>query len=87
MYKLRRKIIDCFLVPSIGKHAAADSMFTVHWLNNKELMFSLAAEKILAEALISAENKERYEFPLTPSSANNTTETTGISDYSRRGTV
>jgi len=32
---------------------AIDKPFAVHWLNNKELMFSLGAEKLLADALIA----------------------------------
>lgn len=42
---------DCFLVPSLDSGALSEATFAVHWLNNKELIFSLGAEKLLAEAL------------------------------------
>ncbi|KAH7691221.1 RBC-1 protein, partial [Aphelenchoides avenae] len=45
---------DCLLVPSMSSfNPAAKKTFAVHWLNNKELMFTSGAEKILAEALLN----------------------------------
>lgn len=35
--------------------------FTVHWLNNKELIFTSGAERILAEAILN-ENMDRVNF-------------------------
>ncbi|CAD5215760.1 unnamed protein product [Bursaphelenchus okinawaensis] len=43
---------DCFLVPSMdGRDTQRSSAFAVHWLNNKEMLFTHGAEKILAEAI------------------------------------
>ncbi len=36
--------------------------FAVHWLNNKELVFSIGAEKLLAEALIDKRRMRREEI-------------------------
>ncbi|KRZ61540.1 DmX-like protein 1 [Trichinella nativa] len=41
---------DCLLVPSMDSFSQ-DSTMTVHWLNNKELVFCRGAEKVLAEAV------------------------------------
>ncbi|NP_001368760.1 RAVE complex protein Rav1 C-terminal domain-containing protein [Caenorhabditis elegans] len=42
---------DCLLVPSFNDHNN-QKPFSVHWLNNKELVFSVGAEKLLAEAVL-----------------------------------
>ncbi|KRZ07026.1 DmX-like protein 1 [Trichinella zimbabwensis] len=42
--------LDCLLVPSMDSFFQ-DSTMTVHWLNNKELVFCRGAEKVLAEAV------------------------------------
>lgn len=42
---------DCLLVPSIS-NSNSSKPFCVHWLNNKELVFSVGAEKLLAEAVL-----------------------------------
>ncbi|CAI2358263.1 unnamed protein product [Caenorhabditis sp. 36 PRJEB53466] len=42
---------DCLLVPSF-KSQSHQKPFCVHWLNNKELVFSVGAEKLLAEAVL-----------------------------------
>lgn len=44
--------LDCFLVPTMNQFSHFKRPFTVHWLNNKELIFTTGAEKILAEALL-----------------------------------
>ncbi|MFH4976062.1 hypothetical protein AB6A40_002771 [Gnathostoma spinigerum] len=43
---------DCLLVPSLENMIARHKPFTVHWLNNKELVHGIGAEKLLAETLI-----------------------------------
>ncbi|VDM24379.1 unnamed protein product [Toxocara canis] len=43
---------DCLLVPSMENTLAGQKPFAVHWLNNKELVYGIGAEKLLAEALI-----------------------------------
>ncbi|EGT40330.1 CBN-RBC-1 protein [Caenorhabditis brenneri] len=42
---------DCLLVPSFTD-LNNQKPFCVHWLNNKELVFSVGAEKLLAEAVL-----------------------------------
>uniref|UniRef100_A0A8R1HL41 WD_REPEATS_REGION domain-containing protein n=1 Tax=Caenorhabditis japonica TaxID=281687 RepID=A0A8R1HL41_CAEJA len=42
---------DCLLVPSLNA-LNVQKFFCVHWLNNKELVFSVGAEKLLAEAVL-----------------------------------
>ncbi|GMR60970.1 hypothetical protein PMAYCL1PPCAC_31165, partial [Pristionchus mayeri] len=42
---------DCLLVPLMENGSRHQKTFSVHWLNNKELVFSQGAEKLLAEAL------------------------------------
>ena len=42
---------DCLLVPSFNE-LNNQKPFCVHWLNNKELVFSVGAEKLLAEAVV-----------------------------------
>ncbi|UMM43904.1 hypothetical protein L5515_019209 [Caenorhabditis briggsae] len=42
---------DCLLVPSFND-TNIRKPFCVHWLNNKELVFSVGAEKLLAEAVL-----------------------------------
>uniref|UniRef100_A0A915EAK0 Uncharacterized protein n=1 Tax=Ditylenchus dipsaci TaxID=166011 RepID=A0A915EAK0_9BILA len=44
---------DCFLVPQMNSLSHSKRPFTVHWLNNKELIFTNGAERILAEALLN----------------------------------
>ncbi|CDW52018.1 Protein RBC-1, isoform a [Trichuris trichiura] len=41
---------DCLLVPSVDR-CMFDTTMAVHWLNNKELVFSEGAEKLIVEAL------------------------------------
>ncbi|GMT36366.1 hypothetical protein PFISCL1PPCAC_27663 [Pristionchus fissidentatus] len=43
---------DCLLVPLMENGSRHQKTFSVHWLNNKELVFSQGAEKLLAEALL-----------------------------------
>uniref|UniRef100_A0A914VV83 Uncharacterized protein n=1 Tax=Plectus sambesii TaxID=2011161 RepID=A0A914VV83_9BILA len=54
---------DCFLVPSLESTTAVNKPFAVHWLNNKELVFSLGAEKLLAEALLNEQRDSRGHSP------------------------
>ncbi|GMT07275.1 hypothetical protein PENTCL1PPCAC_29449, partial [Pristionchus entomophagus] len=42
---------DCLLVPLMENGSRHQKTFSVHWLNNKELVFSQGAEKLLADAL------------------------------------
>ncbi|KAI6235649.1 hypothetical protein M3Y95_00074000 [Aphelenchoides besseyi] len=45
---------DCFLVPSMDdRDSSMFCAFAVHWLNNKEFLFTYGAEKILAETLLN----------------------------------
>ncbi|KAK0411859.1 hypothetical protein QR680_005883 [Steinernema hermaphroditum] len=45
---------DCLLVPSMDTNNSLQKKpLTVHWLNNKELIFTKGAEKLLAEALLN----------------------------------
>uniref|UniRef100_A0A915ICM9 Uncharacterized protein n=1 Tax=Romanomermis culicivorax TaxID=13658 RepID=A0A915ICM9_ROMCU len=46
---------DCFLVPSFNATSDDSTTFAIHWLNNKELLYSLCVEKLLAEALASTD--------------------------------
>lgn len=55
---------DCFLVPSFNATSDDSTTFAIHWLNNKELLYSLCVEKLLAEALASTDTN------LPPSVAN-----------------
>ncbi|VDM63599.1 unnamed protein product [Angiostrongylus costaricensis] len=41
---------DCMLVPSMENGGVLQKPLCVHWLNNKELVFSIGAEKLLAES-------------------------------------
>lgn len=55
-------IADIPLLPSISSLSAADdeetgSLFTVHWLNNKELHFTLAMEVFLQQLRGSLEQQ------------------------------
>ncbi|TKR87267.1 hypothetical protein L596_011689 [Steinernema carpocapsae] len=51
---------DCLLVPSMDTNNSLQKKpLTVHWLNNKELIFSKGAEKLLAEALLNETLSER----------------------------
>uniref|UniRef100_A0A914ZRW3 RAVE complex protein Rav1 C-terminal domain-containing protein n=1 Tax=Parascaris univalens TaxID=6257 RepID=A0A914ZRW3_PARUN len=62
---------DCLLVPSMENTLAGQKPFAVHWLNNKELVYGIGAEKLLAEALIA-------DQPVTnPSSGSTTTRRSG----------
>ncbi|KAI1722626.1 dmX-like protein 1 [Ditylenchus destructor] len=60
---------DCFLVPSMNPLSRSNRPFTVHWLNNKELVFTAGAERILAEALLS-ESAEKGDSTSTRASHN-----------------
>ncbi|CAJ0959160.1 unnamed protein product, partial [Mesorhabditis belari] len=44
---------DCLLVPTMEGSTHAKKPFAVHWMNNKELVYSQGAEKLLAETLLS----------------------------------
>lgn len=61
-----RKIIglfsDVLLVPSMENSTSKQAPLCVHWLNNKELVFSIGAEKLLAEALLSEEHSKGSLF-------------------------
>ncbi|WKY17140.1 hypothetical protein Q1695_001621 [Nippostrongylus brasiliensis] len=46
---------DCMLVPSMENGGVLQKPLCVHWLNNKELVFSVGAEKLLAEILQQSE--------------------------------
>ncbi|EGT42390.1 hypothetical protein CAEBREN_23638 [Caenorhabditis brenneri] len=50
---------DCLLVPSFTD-LNNQKPFCVHWLNNKELVFSVGAEKLLAEAVLLDLDSEYY---------------------------
>uniref|UniRef100_A0A9J2PHZ4 RAVE complex protein Rav1 C-terminal domain-containing protein n=1 Tax=Ascaris lumbricoides TaxID=6252 RepID=A0A9J2PHZ4_ASCLU len=63
---------DCLLVPSMENTLAGQKPFAVHWLNNKELVYGIGAEKLLAEALIA-------DQPMAnPSSDSTTTRRSGV---------
>lgn len=55
-------------MPSL-ESGLADTTFAIHWMNNKELVYSLAVENLLAEALAF----EHQAIPVTP--------TTGMNGY------
>ncbi|KAK6760766.1 hypothetical protein RB195_022003 [Necator americanus] len=69
---------DCMLVPSMENGGVLQKPLCVHWLNNKELVFSIGAEKLLAEALISENDRrsanvspcENTETEYSPSPSN-----------------
>uniref|UniRef100_A0A158R4B7 WD_REPEATS_REGION domain-containing protein n=1 Tax=Syphacia muris TaxID=451379 RepID=A0A158R4B7_9BILA len=46
-------ILDCFLVPSLENSSVKRKSFSVHWLNNKELMYGIGAERIIAELMLN----------------------------------
>ncbi|CAB3399146.1 unnamed protein product [Caenorhabditis bovis] len=48
---------DCLLVPSMD--STHRKPLCVHWLNNKELVFSVGAEKLLAEAVLMENESSR----------------------------
>ncbi|KJH47114.1 hypothetical protein DICVIV_06822 [Dictyocaulus viviparus] len=58
---------DCMLVPSMENGSVLQKPLCVHWLNNKELVFSIGAEKLLAEALLS-ESEAPHNFPIADES-------------------
>ncbi|CAI5454852.1 unnamed protein product [Caenorhabditis angaria] len=49
---------DCLLVPSMDNSNKTKPL-CVHWLNNKELVFSVGAEKLLAEAVLMESENHR----------------------------
>ncbi|PAV73993.1 hypothetical protein WR25_00480 [Diploscapter pachys] len=53
---------DVLLVPSMENSTSKQAPLCVHWLNNKELVFSIGAEKLLAEALLSEEHSKGNLF-------------------------
>ncbi|KIH47071.1 hypothetical protein ANCDUO_22874, partial [Ancylostoma duodenale] len=57
---------DCMLVPSMENGGVLQKPLCVHWLNNKELVFSIGAEKLLAEALISESDPSRRSANVSP---------------------
>uniref|UniRef100_A0A1I7WD60 WD_REPEATS_REGION domain-containing protein n=1 Tax=Heterorhabditis bacteriophora TaxID=37862 RepID=A0A1I7WD60_HETBA len=57
---------DCLLVPSMENGSALHKPLCVHWLNNKELVFSIGAEKLLAEALLGENDPSRRSANFSP---------------------
>uniref|UniRef100_A0A914YLS6 RAVE complex protein Rav1 C-terminal domain-containing protein n=1 Tax=Panagrolaimus superbus TaxID=310955 RepID=A0A914YLS6_9BILA len=56
---------DCFLVPSLDSGTPASRQpFVIHWLNNKELIFAMGAEKILTDTVLN----EQFETATRASS-------------------
>ncbi|VDK43174.1 unnamed protein product [Anisakis simplex] len=53
---------DCLLVPSMENTLAGQKPFVVHWLNNKELVYAIGAEKLLAEALVANSSNDNNQF-------------------------
>uniref|UniRef100_A0AC35TZX5 WD_REPEATS_REGION domain-containing protein n=1 Tax=Rhabditophanes sp. KR3021 TaxID=114890 RepID=A0AC35TZX5_9BILA len=75
---------DCLLVPSMSnKNEKIRKPFTVHWLNNKEIMFNFGSEKILTETL-----KEQGNSNFFNDNANlRGTSTTMLSNLHRRAST
>uniref|UniRef100_A0AC34PUG3 RAVE complex protein Rav1 C-terminal domain-containing protein n=1 Tax=Panagrolaimus sp. JU765 TaxID=591449 RepID=A0AC34PUG3_9BILA len=63
---------DCFLVPSLKTKANVPCQpFVIHWLNNKELMFALGAEKILTDTVLHDPFDSTIRTPKTKSTSSN----------------
>ena len=63
---------DCFLVPSLkNKPSVPRQPFAIHWLNNKELMFALGAEKILTDTILHDHFDSNNRTPKTKSTSPN----------------
>lgn len=60
--KYRTIFVDCMLVPSMENGGVLQKPLCVHWLNNKELVFSIGAEKLLTEILQSESDLNRRSF-------------------------
>ncbi|KAK5967217.1 hypothetical protein GCK32_000230 [Trichostrongylus colubriformis] len=58
---------DCMLVPLMEDGVVLRKPLCVHWLNNKELGFSIGAEKLLAEVVHSESYPIRKSAAVTPS--------------------
>uniref|UniRef100_A0A7E4VLC2 WD_REPEATS_REGION domain-containing protein n=1 Tax=Panagrellus redivivus TaxID=6233 RepID=A0A7E4VLC2_PANRE len=64
---------DCYLVPSLNTGSNAPRQpFAIHWLNNKELMFALGAEKILADTILNDQFDTRSSSKAKSMSPNST---------------
>ncbi|VDK60113.1 unnamed protein product [Cylicostephanus goldi] len=50
---------DCMLVPSMENGGVLQKPLCVHWLNNKDLVFSIGADKLLAESFLSDSDSNR----------------------------
>lgn len=57
---------DCMLVPSMENGGVLQKPLCVHWLNNKELVFSIGAEKLLTEILQSESDLNRRSATVSP---------------------
>ncbi|KAE9556016.1 hypothetical protein FO519_000762 [Halicephalobus sp. NKZ332] len=61
---------DCFLVPSLkNKPSVPRQPFAIHWLNNKELIFALGAEKILTDTILHDHFDSNTRTPKTKSTS------------------